>query len=44
MSVTLDRLNQRDVTAIAGVDGGHVEAESELGKGTTIRVVLPVRM
>jgi len=24
--------------------GGHVEAESELGKGTTIRVVLPVRM
>src|SRR5437762_32051 len=32
------------VKHIAQLHGGHVEAESELGKGTTIRVVLPVRM
>ena len=29
------------VKHIAQLHGGHVEAESELGKGTTIRVVLP---
>jgi len=27
---------------IAQLHGGHVEAESEIGKGTTIRVILPV--
>ncbi|PYI49546.1 MAG: PAS domain-containing sensor histidine kinase, partial [Verrucomicrobia bacterium] len=32
------------VKHVAHLHGGHVEAESELGKGTTIRVVLPVRM
>jgi two-component system phosphate regulon sensor histidine kinase PhoR len=32
------------VKHVAQLHGGHVEAESELGKGTTIRVVLPVRM
>jgi two-component system, OmpR family, phosphate regulon sensor histidine kinase PhoR len=30
------------VKHIAQLHGGHVEAESEVGKGTTIRVVLPV--
>jgi two-component system phosphate regulon sensor histidine kinase PhoR len=30
------------VKHIAQLHGGHVEAESELGKGTTIRVILPV--
>jgi len=30
------------VKHIAQLHGGHVEAESELGKGTTIRVVLPM--
>ena len=30
------------VKHIAQLHGGHVEAESELGKGTTIRVVLPI--
>jgi two-component system phosphate regulon sensor histidine kinase PhoR len=32
------------VKHVAQLHGGHVEAESELGKGTTIRVVLLVRM
>jgi two-component system, OmpR family, phosphate regulon sensor histidine kinase PhoR len=32
------------VKHVAQLHGGHVEAESELGKGTTIRVVLPLRM
>jgi two-component system, OmpR family, phosphate regulon sensor histidine kinase PhoR len=32
------------VKHVAQLHGGHVEAESELGKGTTIRVVLPVKM
>jgi two-component system phosphate regulon sensor histidine kinase PhoR len=31
------------VKHIAQLHGGHVEAESELGKGTTIRVLLPTR-
>jgi two-component system phosphate regulon sensor histidine kinase PhoR len=31
------------VKHIAQLHGGHVEAQSELGKGTTIRVVLPLR-
>jgi len=30
------------VKHIAQLHGGHVEAESELGKGTTIRMVLPI--
>jgi signal transduction histidine kinase len=30
------------VKHIAQLHGGHVEAESEIGKGTTIRVILPV--
>jgi two-component system phosphate regulon sensor histidine kinase PhoR len=30
------------VKHVAQLHGGHVEAESELGKGTTIRVVLPI--
>jgi two-component system phosphate regulon sensor histidine kinase PhoR len=30
------------VKHVAQRHGGHVEAESELGKGTTIRVILPV--
>jgi two-component system, OmpR family, phosphate regulon sensor histidine kinase PhoR len=30
------------VKHVAQLHGGHVEAESELGKGTTIRVVLPM--
>jgi len=32
------------VKHVAQLHGGHVEAESEIEKGTTIRVVLPVRM
>jgi two-component system, OmpR family, phosphate regulon sensor histidine kinase PhoR len=32
------------VKHVAQLHGGHVEAESEIGKGTTIRVVLPLRM
>jgi two-component system phosphate regulon sensor histidine kinase PhoR len=32
------------VKHVAQLHGGHVEAESELGKGTTIRVVLPLTM
>lgn len=32
------------VKHIAQLHGGYVQAESELGKGTTIRVVLPMRM
>jgi two-component system phosphate regulon sensor histidine kinase PhoR len=32
------------VKHIAQLHGGHVEAESELGQGTTIRVVLPAEM
>src|SRR5436309_7362408 len=32
------------VKHISQLHGGHVEAESEIEKGTTIRVVLPVRM
>ena len=32
------------VKHIAQLHGGHVEAESELGKGTTIRVVLPITL
>jgi two-component system phosphate regulon sensor histidine kinase PhoR len=32
------------VKHVAQLHGGHVEAESELGKGTTIRVVLPSAM
>jgi len=32
------------VKHITQLHGGHVEAESEIEKGTTIRVVLPVRM
>jgi two-component system phosphate regulon sensor histidine kinase PhoR len=31
------------VKHIAQLHGGHVEAESELGKGTTIRMLLPIR-
>jgi len=30
------------VKHIAQLHGGHVEAESELGKGTTICMVLPI--
>jgi two-component system phosphate regulon sensor histidine kinase PhoR len=30
------------VKHIAQLHGGHVEAESEIGKGTTIRVILPI--
>jgi two-component system phosphate regulon sensor histidine kinase PhoR len=32
------------VKHIAQLHGGHVEAESELGNGTTIRVILPAQM
>ena len=32
------------VKHVAQLHGGHVEAESELGKGTTIRLILPDRM
>jgi two-component system phosphate regulon sensor histidine kinase PhoR len=32
------------VKHIAQLHGGHVEAESELGKGTAIRVVLPITL